>query len=104
MPDDETAAFIEDPGATVEPADEEAEAAAAAEAEAAQAVAAAAIADEEADEEHEDIAGPVEDDDEEEIPEHPFGGAPAQVVMVEGSNAFEVRKQAAIAKRIDSKK
>lgn len=91
MPDDETAAFIEDPGAAVEPADEEAKAAAAA-----QDVAAAAI-------EEEPEAEDVEEGDEE-IPEHPFGGAPAQVVMVEGSNAFEARKQAAIAKRIDSKK
>ena len=80
--------------AAVEPADEEAEAAAA-EATAAQDVAAAAI-------EEEPEAEDVEED--EEIPEHPFGGAPAQVVMVEGSNAFEARKQAAIAKRIDSKK
>ena len=95
MPDDETAAFIDGDPADIEAA-AAAEEAALAEANAAIDVAAAALADEEMDE--------PEDEEDEEIPEHPFGGAPAQVVMVEGSNAFEVRKQAAIAKRIDSKK
>lgn len=45
---------------------------------------------------------PVEDV--EIVPEHPIAAVSTQGVMVEGSNAFEVRKQAAVAKRIDSKK
>lgn len=38
------------------------------------------------------------------VPEHPIAAVSTQGKMVEASDAFEARKQAAVAKRIDSKK